>query len=229
MLPIEVAAVLVLAIVGSVLALFLVGAYLERRFMTEARKKEIEAEKREKERRARSPMRVAWWVIYIVIVLGFPALFIVDGLVFRVGLLYSPYLSFFNPFDTYVQVAGVVLSAMGLVILLASGTVLIEHVFSKASEERRLITTGIYAYVRHPIYLSNVLIGLGLVLITLNYLAVVIPLTWFSDLVESEGKTRPVLQTTIIEREERELLERFGREYEEYMKRTGRLLPRIRR
>lgn len=230
MIPIEIVSGLVLATMGTIVLFLAAGSYWERRLMTEARKREIEAEKQEKgERRTRSPSKVVWWVIYGIILFGLPVLLVVDGLAVRIGLLYSPYLSFSNPLDNYVQAAGVVLLALGLVILVASGRMISGHVYAKAREERRLITAGIYAYVRHPFYLSDILIAIGLILITLNYLALVLALAFWSQPVESDGRTKPALLTTIIATEEQELLEMFGKEYEDYMKRTGRLLPKIRR
>ncbi len=37
---------------------------------------------------------------------GLPILFVLDATMLRLGLLYSPYLSFFNSLDTYIQVWG---------------------------------------------------------------------------------------------------------------------------
>ncbi|MFQ5910313.1 MAG: methyltransferase family protein [Thermoplasmata archaeon] len=224
-MPIEVVAVLLLAIEGATALIELaVFPHWEKKFMTEARRREIEAKKEQRKRhkRARSftaTARAALVKYYAYVILfGLPATFIVDGSVFRIGLLYSPYLSFFNPLDSHVQLAGMALSAIGLVISVPVTRTLAEQVFGKAKEERRLITTGIYAYVRHPSYLSLILISMGMLLVTLNYLALLLlppPLLGFPP----PG----------IEGEEQELLRRYGKDYEDYMKKTGRLLPKIRR
>jgi protein-S-isoprenylcysteine O-methyltransferase Ste14 len=78
-----------------------------------------------------------------------------------------------------------------------------------------LITNGPYERVRHPIYSSHTLFSFGMVLVSANllilaYFAVGMPFTYkrmFS--------------------EERNLIDSFGEEYEEYMKKTGRLFPKL--
>ncbi|MFQ5871440.1 MAG: methyltransferase family protein [Candidatus Geothermarchaeales archaeon] len=222
MLPIEVVAVLLLAIWGAIeLHEWAVYPYWMKKFMTEARKREIQAEKehRKKQERGRSFTAAARRALVKdyddIIIFSLPAILIVDGSVFRIGLLYSPYLSFFNPLDTYVQLAGIALSVVGLTVFVPVSRIWAEQVYSKAKEERKMITTGMYAHVRHPYYLSFILITLGMLLVTLNYLPLLLLLALFIGLS--------------IEDEEQELLERYGKEYEEYMKKTGRLFPKIRR
>ncbi len=82
-------------------------------------------------------------------------------------------------------------------------------------EEQKLVTTGPYARVRHPLYSSHNLFNLGKVLLTANIpliiLAIVgVPLTYVR-----------------MNDEERMMIEQFGPEYEEYMKRTGRIFPKL--
>ncbi|MHA2140006.1 MAG: methyltransferase family protein [Candidatus Thorarchaeota archaeon] len=78
-----------------------------------------------------------------------------------------------------------------------------------------LITKGPYARVRHPIYSSHTLFSLGMVLVSANiiilaYLVIGLPFTYKRMI-----------------REEQNLTESFGEEYEEYMKRTGRIFPKL--
>jgi protein-S-isoprenylcysteine O-methyltransferase Ste14 len=77
----------------------------------------------------------------------------------------------------------------------------------------RLITTGPYARVRHPMYTAILgwLVGLGLVIANWIPLAVTALVAIFLGLR--------------VQREEQMMVERFGDEYREYMKRTGRFLP----
>jgi protein-S-isoprenylcysteine O-methyltransferase Ste14 len=77
----------------------------------------------------------------------------------------------------------------------------------------RLITHGPYARIRHPIYSAIVgwLASLGLV--AANWIAFVFAaLSALNFLLRIQG-------------EEKMMLQQFGGEYQEYMKRTGRLLP----
>jgi protein-S-isoprenylcysteine O-methyltransferase Ste14 len=84
-------------------------------------------------------------------------------------------------------------------------------------EEHKLITTGPYGYVRHPMYLGIFIYTMGLMMISLDVL--VILLFAFSIWVNYRR----------IPREEQMLIQEFGDEYLEYMKRTGGLLPHLRR
>ncbi len=228
MLSREVAAALLLVIGALILLLWTVwGPYLERRHMTAARRAELEAG------RGKRGKRHVWDVVAPILIVGVPALFIVDGLIFEIGLLYSPSLSFFNPVDTYVQLTGVLLAAVGLVLMVAAGRTLILEVFTKASAERRMVTTGLYASVRHPFYLSFFLLSIGMLLITLNVVGLLFlpPFLFFTDsdleACGRRGKLTFILKA--IECEEMAMIQRFGRAYKEYMGRTGRLLPRMRR
>ena len=78
-----------------------------------------------------------------------------------------------------------------------------------------LITSGPYRWVRHPFYVTLALFLVGTALVTdSGYLA----LTGAAVLLAIVARTRI---------EERNLVARFGRDYEDYMAHTGRFLPRI--
>ena len=81
----------------------------------------------------------------------------------------------------------------------------------------RVLTGGIYGRLRHPRYLS-VLLGVTGWAAILNY-----PAIWILALACLPGFW------VVMVLEERELRERFGEEYEEYMRAVpNRLLPRLR-
>ncbi|MFQ5838344.1 MAG: methyltransferase family protein [Thermoplasmata archaeon] len=228
----EVVTVLLLVVVALGILLWLaVFPYWEREFMTGARRRELEARRSEK-----CPTRLAnrvWALASGTIFIGLPVLLIADGLVLNIGLLYSPYLSFFNPFDGYLQVVGLIVSFVGLAIMAVAGRTLAEHVYAKATGERDIIRTGIYAYIRHPLYLTFILVPVGILLLTLNYLALLILAAFSvftdSDLRECGREGKFTFIATAIRCEEKGLLKKYGSDYEEYMRTTGRLFPRIRR
>jgi protein-S-isoprenylcysteine O-methyltransferase Ste14 len=83
--------------------------------------------------------------------------------------------------------------------------------------EHTLVTSGPYQYVRHPFYLAFALGILGGSLAMAN---------WFILLAGALPLGFLVARTRI---EEQKLSERFGREYQEYMRRVGRFVPRFRR
>jgi protein-S-isoprenylcysteine O-methyltransferase Ste14 len=82
--------------------------------------------------------------------------------------------------------------------------------------DQALITSGPYRFIRHPIYTAFLLILGSTLLISANWL---IGLTWLGmTLIEVISR---------IGFEENLMLEYFGDRYREYMKTTGRLLPRL--
>ena len=78
----------------------------------------------------------------------------------------------------------------------------------------RLVASGPYSRIRHPMYTAifGWVVSLGLV--TANWIALIVA-AWAA-----------IIFMTRVPREEQMMLERFGDEYREYMKRTGRFLPR---
>ena len=83
-------------------------------------------------------------------------------------------------------------------------------------EDHRLMTQGIYARIRHPMYAAMIVQGIGQALFLPNWIAGPAWLVSFGTLYLFR-----------VGREERMMLDRFGSEYETYMQSTGRLLPRI--
>lgn len=89
---------------------------------------------------------------------------------------------------------------------------------TKHFKENKLCTTGIYAYLRHPIYASWILaIVPGIVVISGAVLGVMIPLIMY------------VLFKIMIGEEEQYLKTKFGQDYIDYQKRVGSLFPILKR
>jgi len=83
-------------------------------------------------------------------------------------------------------------------------------------KEQTLITSGPYQFIRHPIYTAFVLILGSALLISANWF---IGLAWLGMTV-LEVASRVGFEESLM-------LEYFGDQYREYMKKTGRLLPRL--
>ena len=83
------------------------------------------------------------------------------------------------------------------------------------SETQTLVTNGPYRYVRNPIYLGSFLFIVSIALVAANWL-ILLPAIILIILVYLQ-----------IKNEEAMLIDRFGDEYREYMKRTPRLIPRL--
>lgn len=83
-------------------------------------------------------------------------------------------------------------------------------------EEHKLVTKGIYKFIRHPMYAVHIYWGIAQILIFPNW--IVGP----SLLVPSL-----ILYLYRVKGEEQMMIEQFGEQYREYMKRTGRLFPKL--
>jgi len=80
-------------------------------------------------------------------------------------------------------------------------------------ETTNLIEVGLYKFIRHPMYSSFVFAGLGAFLKHVSYLTAALTVTC---LVSAYLTARV---------EEKELVERFGDDYVQYMKRTRMFIP----
>jgi protein-S-isoprenylcysteine O-methyltransferase Ste14 len=190
----------------------------EKTSVTEARRAELEAQGPEEVSRG---IRL-WRDLMIAILIAIPLLFAVDGLVYRIGIVYESALSFFAGPDLALQVAGILASAVGLLILVVVGRKLAVNVYRLAADERQMMTSGAHRYIRHPFYIQFYLLPLGSFLISLNYLALLllIPYTMLWE---------PKSVTAWMREEEEDLRRRYGAEGEAYLRRTGRVFPRLRR
>ena len=118
----------------------------------------------------------------------------------------------------WVQWLGVVLGGISIPLLAWTQLALGSN-FSPTlhvRQEHTLVTSGPYRYVRHPMYTSLFLSLSAILLLTRNWLVGGIPLVGLS-----------VILLMRLPREERAMTEKFGDEYREYVKRTGRFLPRV--
>ena len=122
------------------------------------------------------------------------------------------------PFPLWVRWTGVAAAAAGF-SLLQWAQVTLAGSWSdtpRMMKEQTLITSGPYRSIRHPIYTSFLLILGATLFISSNWL---IGFCWL-------GMT--VLEVfSRIQFEESLMIEYFGEGYREYMKRTGRLFPKI--
>jgi protein-S-isoprenylcysteine O-methyltransferase Ste14 len=82
--------------------------------------------------------------------------------------------------------------------------------------DQTLITDGVYRHIRHPMYVSFMLYSVGQALLLHNWIAG--PATFLTFLM---------LYFTRLSREEQMMLDCFDEQYRAYMKRTGRLMPRL--
>ena len=83
-------------------------------------------------------------------------------------------------------------------------------------EQHALVTSGVYRYVRHPMYTAFWLWALAQALLLPNWIAGLSGLFGFG-----------ILFFLRIRQEEQLMIETFGEDYRQYMARTSRILPGI--
>jgi protein-S-isoprenylcysteine O-methyltransferase Ste14 len=99
-------------------------------------------------------------------------------------------------------------------VLTALGTNVSETVLTKP--QHRLVTTGPYRWVRHPLYTVGIALFLSIALMAGN---------WFMLLWAVVALI--AVRVVVIPREEAQLVARFGDEYRRYRTGTGSLLPSL--
>jgi len=76
-----------------------------------------------------------------------------------------------------------------------------------------LVKTGVYSFIRHPLYFSLFLLGTGIMMKNITLLNILFG-----------GINLIAIWVTAI-REEKEMIEKFGEPYKEYMKETKMFIP----
>jgi protein-S-isoprenylcysteine O-methyltransferase Ste14 len=128
----------------------------------------------------------------------------------------SPISLVFAAVGTLLAWAGVLVSVWAIATTIRRRVILDAGHFVK--QEHPLVTGGAYAFVRNPMYLGIILLWLGIAVALQSTVllavatAYVVPVLWF-----------------YIRAEERMMLSAFGAQFEEYARRVGRLVPRLRR
>jgi protein-S-isoprenylcysteine O-methyltransferase Ste14 len=91
-----------------------------------------------------------------------------------------------------------------------------KEVFGTKRDKPELIQTGVFRYLRHPIYTGALLFYLGSILMTLSLASAAL---WLLIIA---------FYYYLCRYEERILTEEFGDDYLQYKKKTGMLFPKIR-
>ena len=164
--------------------------------------------------RQRSKSRVAtsgdkrslWW-LYGLITVGYALSFSIGAT--TIGRIYY--------WNTLFAI-GMALVVIGFVIRIHSILTLKQYfTYSVAKVEgHRIVETGLYKFIRHPGYLGQMIIFIGISMSISN---------WLSILVMMIPVTLGYLYRINVE--ERFMLERLGEDYLNYQERTKRIIPKI--
>jgi len=112
-------------------------------------------------------------------------------------------------FGLFLLIVGSAVSVTGRAQLAKFGSGVL-HI----EDDHRLITTGMFGYIRHPVYAGGILGHVGIYMAFRSVIMLILVSTLYFIVI----RHRMLF-------EEEMLVEEFGDEYREYMKRTKRLIP----
>jgi len=114
------------------------------------------------------------------------------------------------------RVLSAVLVLLGLGIRALADGFAGRHTRTEEIEAPRLSTGGPYSFVRNPIYVGSMVLGLGMVGVLARWIALIQYLAVFA-----------VFYFAVIPAEEQFLRRTFGHQYEEYCQSVPRMRPRL--
>ena len=141
------------------------------------------------------------------------------GCLLPIAYLFTPWLDFANyELPWWLGCVGGAVFAIAVWLLWRSHVDLGRNWSPKPEilEAQSLVTEGVYRRIRHPMYAAHLLWGIAQILLLWNWIAGPALLVTFAP-----------LYFVRVPREEELLVDHFGEDYREYMKRTGRSVPRI--
>lgn len=108
---------------------------------------------------------------------------------------------------------------IGTVLFLSFGLYLVSKshtaVFNEGQTQAKLIDSGVYALVRHPMYLGTLLFCLSFLFISVSLLSTAIWIAFF------------IVYDRMATYEEESLMEILGEQYVDYQKRVPKWFPRL--
>jgi protein-S-isoprenylcysteine O-methyltransferase Ste14 len=121
---------------------------------------------------------------------------------------------FTNPFSIHQIFSWILLILSAYVVI--DGYLLLKRKGkpdSNFENTSQLVTSGVYGYIRHPLYLSVFLLGTGVMLKDMGKIQLILGLinlaaVWITASIEED-----------------EMIAKFGNEYKEYMKKTKKFIP----
>ncbi len=168
-----------------------------------------------KSQRRPASVYIAFAVAFALEMFGIPlSLYIVTwlfGFTLPEGILWGHTLvQYIGFWGMYV---GLALSTLGALLVILGWKAIYKHYWSKEEGKGRLVTNGIYAYIRHPQYTGFLLITLGMLV---EWVTIPLLIMW---------PILVVLYYQLAKKEERDMKREFGNDYIQYKKRTSMFLP----
>jgi protein-S-isoprenylcysteine O-methyltransferase Ste14 len=152
-------------------------------------------------------------------VLGlFPLVFFLVGVIMP-SWVYGTILNLSFQGGEYLQVFSLPLFVIGSILGVWSAKILGQFMDThiQVLQKHELVIRGPYSRIRHPAYTGGIITVLGASLLFLNIIMIIAFLAIFAIAYE-----RAVLEEKLLASEDG-----FGQDYRDYMKKTGRFLPRL--
>ena len=143
---------------------------------------------------------------YLILGIGIITLIgmILSGTLLKGGILYGSWIILFRIIAIFLMIVGIFVWYKG-----AFGSNMDESI-----TENRLMTKGIYSWVRNPMYSGWWIFMIGLILMFHNAWLLIIPvINW------------GIMTVVLMNTEEKWLLDLYKTEYEDYKKRVNRCIP----
>lgn len=154
-----------------------------------------------------------WSLVLLITILIIAQIWVLGSFIFIINPMFLNWSSFYSPL--WIRWIGVILTVLGICIEFSTQLYLGRNYSTllHIREEQSLITTGPYRYIRHPMYVALITVGIGMTFLSAN---------WYFGL--------PFIAVIVviffrIKKEEEVMIDKFGEEYIHYMKRTKRFIP----
>ena len=147
------------------------------------------------------------WLLYGLITFGYALSFAIGAT--KIGRIY--------PWNTFFAI-GMAIFAVGFTVRIYSILTLKQFfTYSVAKvENHKIISTGLYKFIRHPGYLGQLIIFMGISITISN---------WLSILLMMIPVTLGYLYR--IKVEEKFMLDQLGEDYKNYQERTKKIIPMV--
>ncbi|MTI65647.1 MAG: isoprenylcysteine carboxylmethyltransferase family protein [Firmicutes bacterium] len=168
-----------------------------------------------KSQRKPTSVYIAFVLAYVLEMFGIPfSMYIIAwffGFTLPDGILWGHTLNqYIGHFGMYI---GILITIIGISLVVIGWKNIYDNYWSKEKGKGKLVTSGIYAYIRHPQYTGFFLVTLGMIL---EWATLTLLLMW---------PTLIILYYRLAKKEEEDMLKEFGEDYKEYKKRTSMFLP----
>lgn len=151
--------------------------------------------------------RLSIWILFIFITIGYLLSFIIAST--KIGRIY--HWNIFFMIGAFIAIVGLIIRISAILTLKQQFTYTVTRI-----ENHELIEKGLYKIIRHPGYLGQLIIFLGISTSLSNWLSVISMM--ISVLIGYIYR---------IKTEEKFMIEEMGNKYIDYQKRTKRLIPKI--